>query len=82
MAEAGISIEAEDLLLVAVEAETEKCSVPSAVTAERNVRYLLNQPEVSRSIAVTVSKKWVEEETIQEGLMIGVALPKLRVVQI
>jgi hypothetical protein len=59
--EAGVVLEAEDLLLETAVAETEKCFLQFAQTAEKNVRFLLSPQMESLFIAATVLKKWAEE---------------------
>jgi hypothetical protein len=66
-----VLVEAEDLhleadvVLTAVETEeTERCLKPHAVTAEKNVKYHLDQLTESLFTVVNVLKKWVMAEEV------------------
>jgi hypothetical protein len=62
----GVALEDKALADVVAAAEIVKCTEPSAVTAERIVKYLSDQPEPNLYIVVNALRKWVADPT-REG---------------
>jgi len=78
--EAGVVLaEAEDLPLVGAGAVTAKCFQPSAVTAKKSARFLLNPQTANRCIVAIVLRKWaggaIDRLLIDLDLTTGLPVP-------